>query len=100
MQRMSLKKAALSTCIATLACLQVNGQTTEPGGARVDIYTETGGGVAVNDLRNSAKYPAAPDRVEFVTAFEYPPGAEDGTPPAPDVENNYGWVISGNLIPK
>lgn len=61
-----------------------------PGFALREYYFDIGGGVAVADLRNAAKYPNSPNQRDYTSLLEGPVNAY----------NNYGLRISGFLIPQ
>lgn len=65
------------------------------GGLKFESYRDIGGGTAVNDLLNNAKYPDQPDEIAYVTQFTSRQIYVDA-----NAINNYGGRISGWLVPK
>jgi len=62
-------------------------------------FLDIGGGTAVADLTNNAKFPNSPDLVAYPARFEWPTGPDDATPPGADLKNNYGTQIIGYFYP-
>src|SRR6266498_2388618 len=62
-------------------------------------FLDIGGGTAVADLTNNAKFPNSPDVVDYPPRFEWPTGPDDFTPPNGDVKNNYGVQMIGYFYP-
>lgn len=75
---------------------------TTDGSIRRHAFMGIGGGVLVSDLTNNAKFPNAPDVIDFPTLFETPVGAADnygvqlvGYVTAP-VSGNYHFYMSSD----
>ena len=97
--RKLLQRATLMALITGFAGLSALAQQAfVPGVVKAEVYSGFGG-VTVADLTNNPAYPNNPSSVSFVKFLEFPPGGDDGSPPAGDVMGNYGVRISGFIIP-
>jgi hypothetical protein len=97
--RKLLQRATLLALITGFAGLSALAQQAfVPGLVKAEVYSGFGG-VTVADLTNNPAYPNRPSSVSFVKFLEYPPGADDGTPPPGDVSGTYGVRLSGFIIP-
>lgn len=82
------------TLTSRAATLTVRGALVEiPGLLKLELYKDIPG-TAVDDLLNSPKYPAAPDEVTAISAFN------TRTALPTDALENYGAVISGFITPR
>jgi hypothetical protein len=91
-------KGPNNTVTSTEASVGVVSVTEKTGVATVDVFTDIAG-TAVTDLTSNSAYPSRPSRTEEVKFLEYPPGADDGTPPAGNVYANYGIHVTGFIVP-
>jgi hypothetical protein len=104
-QRFSMKPW-LTAAVSLAALLGAATATAQflPGKIRVEKYTTDAagnpfGGVDLFSFTNNAVFPTAPTSIEYVTYAEYPQSGDINTPPAGDVENNYGIRVTGVIIP-
>ncbi|HKS36827.1 MAG TPA: hypothetical protein VJW76_06535 [Verrucomicrobiae bacterium] len=91
--------AVAATLLVPVFSLDAAAPTSPQGVITAREFLDIGGGTAVADLTNNAKFPNSPDLVAYPARFEWPTGPDDATPPAADLKNNYGTQIIGYFYP-
>ncbi len=97
-----LKKLILSLGLGVAGLSVHNAQAAaefRTGSLKVEIWSGVGG-TALSALTGDPRYPSNPSETRFIKFAEFPAGTDDGTQPAGDVMNDYGWKISGVILPK
>jgi hypothetical protein len=95
------KAALLSVFLSGVFSLTSSAAQKEvPGYLRSDVFFGVHGLRVVPSVTKDPRYPNSPTAVAFLKFFEYPPGADDGSPPPGNVYKDYGARIWGFLTPK
>jgi hypothetical protein len=101
MPRIKCKAFALFFALAGLASVSSYAQQkTVNGYLRADIFFNKTTANSVAGTKADPRFPNNPTEVRFLKYFEFPPGADDGTPPPGNVYDNYGDRLWGWLTPK
>lgn len=101
MRKRLLQAVAPLIAVLALAPSDVFAQTKEfKGVIRGDLFFNISTANTVANVTNDPRYPNNPTETRFLKFYEFPPGADDGSPPPGNVYDNYGARLWGFLTPK